>query len=94
MYTPIPDQKLTAKAKKKHFFQKHPVIGRFFEAFGCLAWPIIIILVAALVMFLVPEWRPTLYVILHKIANGWNYFWGELLPQCFRWDWNEAQPKK
>ena len=88
----VPQVKKTTK-KKKHFFQRHPTIGRFFETFGFLAWIIIFLAVASLVMFIVPTWRPTLFVILHKIGSTWNYFWGDFLHQCLSWDWSEAQPK-
>jgi hypothetical protein len=87
MYTPIPKE---SKFKnKKHFLQKHPVIGRFFESFGCLAWPIIILLVTGIVMYIVPDWRPTLLIILATLSHKWNYFWGEVLPQFLRWDWSK-----
>jgi hypothetical protein len=88
---------LTRESKfknKKHFMQRHPVIGRFFESFGCLAWVIIIAVVASITMYLVPPWRPTLFVIFKNIGHAWNYFWGDFINQCIRWDWNKQPTPK
>ncbi len=87
MYTPL--TKESKFKNKKHFFQRHPEIGKFFESFGCLAWPIILLGLAALVMYIVPSWRPTLMIILDNISHKWNYFWGDFLPHCLRWDWSD-----
>jgi len=76
--------------QKKHFFQRHPTIGRFFETFGFFAWIIVLVVLASIVMLAVPSWRPIYFDILRKIGYYWNYFWGEWIYHSLRWDWSEG----
>ena len=90
----VPQAKKTGP-QPKHFLQKHPTIGRFFETFGCLGWAIIILVVTMIVMYVVPEWRPILLSTLTKIWRAWNYFWGEWIGNSMKWDWSaQPTPKK
>lgn len=84
MYVPKAKKK---KEQKKHFFQRHPVIGSFFETFGVLAWVIILVVLTSIVMLAVPDWRPIWLGIIYKIGAAWNYFWGDFIKQCISWDW-------